>query len=168
TRVLIWGGTDSGNSAESGAARFDPNSNTWTAVSTTNAPPSKVDWTWGWDGAGLYQGGADNRHLYRYTTDAWFDLPDASQKRQGALGGWSGTEFIFWSGRDKGNIQNNGERYHPTTGWSSMTQTGAPSARWAPNRETGWSARIRSGEMLLLGGRSSVGNSFLTNGGVYN
>lgn len=167
TRMLIWGGIDSKKKARAGMASYEPGSNTWAPVSAANAPPARLDWTWGWDGSRLYLGGGNSKQLYRYTPDLWTQLADAEEKRGGAFGGWSGSEFIFWSGLDKDEIQDDGERYHPTSGWGSMAESGAPSARWAPHRETGWSARIRNGELLFLGGRSSVGNSFLTNGAIY-
>ncbi|MEZ4371778.1 MAG: hypothetical protein R3B07_13175 [Polyangiaceae bacterium] len=169
TRVLIWGGLDKSTVKQKGAARYEPSSDTWFAVSTGGDPPEKVDWTWAWTGSLLYLAGGGDKHLYSYSPDSWSDLDDASRKRQGAFGGWSGAEFLFWGGRDGGNVLNSGERYSPSSKWGDMATSGAPSARWAPHRETGWSARIRNGELIFLGGRPSVGASgFETNGAVYN
>lgn len=169
TRVLIWGGLDKGNGKQKGAARYEPATDSWLAVSTANEPKEKVDWTWAWTGSLLYLCGGGDKHLDAYQPDTWSGLDDASRKRQGAFGGWTGAEFVFWGGRDGGNVMNSGERYSTTNHWGDMASSGAPSARWAPHRETGWSARIRSGEIILLGGRPNVGASgFLTDGAAYN
>ncbi|MCB9585763.1 MAG: hypothetical protein H6718_10205 [Polyangiaceae bacterium] len=168
TRALIWGGTDTSGKAEAGVARYEPGSDTWLNVTSSAAPNERLDWTWAWDGAALLLAGGDSKELFRYQPDTWQQLDDASRNRRGAFGGWTGAEFIFWGGRDKGSILNSGERYSEANHWGDMSTTNAPSARWAPHRETGWSARIRNGELIFLGGRSSVGASFLTNGATYN
>ena len=40
--------------------------------------------------------------------------------------------------------------------------------RWAPNRQTGWSAAVKPGVTFLVGGMGSNGSTFFTNGGLFN
>ncbi|MEZ4230252.1 MAG: hypothetical protein R3B89_13830 [Polyangiaceae bacterium] len=168
TRALIWGGVDAGGKEAVGAGRYEPGSDSWLGVTNSSAPKERLDWTWGWDGSGLLLAGGDSKQLFRYQPDSWQKLDDASRNRRGAFGGWTGAEFIFWGGRDKGNVLNSGERYSASNHWGDMATSGAPSVRWAPHRETGWSARVRNGELIFMGGRPSVAAGFETNGATYN
>src|SRR4029078_11737132 len=62
-----------------------------------------------------------------------------------------------------------GKVYDVTTDkWTSINVTGAPSRRWAPSRQSGWSSRLSPGVTLMVGGSSTSSRAFFTDGGIYN
>jgi hypothetical protein len=66
-------------------------------------------------------------------------------------------------------LKMDGKLYEPgSNSWTTMQAVGQPSSRWAPNRQTGWSVRVKSGVTLLLGGMGNSSTTFFTNGGLYN
>ena len=126
---LVWGG---GNNA---GARYNPTSNTWSVISSLNAPPARSGhcavWTGSemivWGGVGTTTGGR-----YNPTTDTWTTMTttNAPAAREDAPAVWSGTEMIVWGGGNRVET-NTGGRYNPATNtWQTMTTTGAPEARY--------------------------------------
>ena len=129
TVYLVWGG---GNNA---GARYNPTTNTWSAMSAVNAPAARTGhcavWTGSemivWGGAGLVTGGR-----YNPITDTWITMTttNAPAAREDAPAVWSGTEMIVWGGGNRVET-NTGGRYNPATNtWQTMTTTGAPEDRY--------------------------------------
>jgi len=60
SKMVVWGGTDSvsGTGLNSGG-RYNPNTNTWAAISTTNAPTDRRDPTAVWTGTEMIVWGGD-------------------------------------------------------------------------------------------------------------
>lgn len=50
---LVWGGISLGNYVNEGAF-YDPRTDTWTAISTTNAPSPRLFFAAGWDSTNLF------------------------------------------------------------------------------------------------------------------
>jgi hypothetical protein len=84
--------------------------------------------------------------------------------------------FVVWGGAQPGLLGlltalGNGQGYEPgSMRWSAMNASGAPSARIASLRHSGWAARIASGRVLLLGGHDDPllgAASVQKNGAVY-
>ena len=48
--MIVWGGND-GIGGENTGGRYNPNTDSWTATSTTNAPSSRVPHTAVWTGS---------------------------------------------------------------------------------------------------------------------
>src|SRR6185503_719223 len=105
----------------------------------------------------------DDGELYRYVaaSDSWAPPSAGPSMRYGAFGAWDSNFFVVWGGRHGNGARStfaDGKRFDLMAGaWLDLATSGAPTARWAPQRETGWSARVSGGRVLFLGGRPAVG-----------
>jgi N-acetylneuraminic acid mutarotase len=133
TEMLIWGGSTNSNIAigntRSDGARYNPVSNTWTLMSSVNAPLPRAlplgVWTgtelivWG----GYLQNGTNSNTGGRYnpTTDTWTTFNTGSYNwSQEATAVWTGSKVIWAGGVSNGGMVNRsgkgGITYDPATG----------------------------------------------------
>ncbi len=124
--MIVWGGAlelspwDLTNSG----ARYDPQSDTWTATNTTGAPAPTARHTAVWTGSEMivWGGCEDNSSCLRSTsgggrydplTDSWMltSLQNAPEGRQLHAVVWTGTEMIVWGGEGENGYRNTGGRY---------------------------------------------------------
>jgi hypothetical protein len=73
--------------------------------------------------------------------------------------------MFAWGGRNETAALNDGKAARNGT-WTAMLQTGAPSPRWAPTRQTGWAFSRGPGDIVFLGG-TDINGTALTVGGRY-
>jgi len=177
-----WGSIDYLNSYHKNGGRYNPSDDSWTSMSTTDAPGglgrASAIWTgtemivWGGmrDANEFYEippGYFNHGGRYNPTTDSWAltDITGAPQGRAFHTAVWTGGEMIVWGGQsgDLGEISfNDGKRYNPANNtWTNMNLTGAPSARY--KHTAVWTGT----EMIVWGGRDSDGNYF-NDGARYN
>jgi hypothetical protein len=176
SRVLFYGGADRFGNPSGALNLYDPVNDRWYAASTNSQPAARIDSTVGWSGSLLLvfggrsgnNGGSQTTYSYDPAQDDWQHVADGPNQRYGALGAWDGTLQPAWGGT--GNVlRPDGKLYDPSSDkWSNMQMAGSPSPRWAPNRQTGWSSRIKPRVSLMLGGFGGLNNAFLTDGGIYN
>jgi len=117
--MIIWGGYN-GTYLNTGAT-YDPATDTWAAISTTNAPSAKngfnpthtAVWTgnkmliWGgWDGSDFHDTGA----AYSPATDTWETITTINAPSGRALHGavWTGNKMLIWGGEDESGYLNTG------------------------------------------------------------
>jgi Galactose oxidase, central domain len=176
SRVLFFGGIDKSGSPLGGTDLYDPVNDVWSTANTNGQPTPRVDPTVGWSGSlllvfgGRFQNNTASQSTYTYdvAANAWDNVADGPSQRSGALGVWDGTFLLTWSGTYLG-LKTDGRLYEPNGDrWSAMQSSGDPDPRSAPNRQTGWSARIKPRVTLMLGGFGGSTNNFLTDGGIYN
>lgn len=158
--MIVWGGFTSwggvGGLSNAGG-RFNPQSNTWAAMSTTNAPSprrfSYVAWTgsemfvWGGNSG---SGGPGDGALYNPTTDSWRTISSVGAPEAGGSGiaVWTGAEVVIWGGI---NFNNNaylsrGARFNPSTNsWALLPQVNA-------SGRDGCAAVWSGQEVLIFGG----------------
>ena len=163
SKWIVWGGL---NAAENGylatGAMFDPVLNTWTPMSTQNAPVARTEFQMVWlgDRMWLYSGAnggstADtaNGYFYNPTTDTWSQISTVNgpgyRARFSAC--WTGTEIIVFGGHNGSVWVNTGARYNPATDtWRSM----------APNpQRTGFGDHCfawTGTEMIIAGGHNTA------------
>jgi hypothetical protein len=174
SEMIVWGGwviTPFGYGFYNTGGRYNPNTDSWTASSTTNAPSERGShtavWTgsemivWGGFGANLFNTGG----RYNPSTNSWIatsttNAPDARDEDTAI---WTGSEMIIWGGTDQNNHPrfNTGGRYNPSAdNWTATSITNAPSARM-------WHTAVWSGSEMIIWGGSGV-NAFLNTGGRYN
>lgn len=164
SRMVVWGGhlTVGGNSPFGDGGRYDPATDTWTPVSTVNAPSARSGHTAIWTGTrmivwgGTGTGGALNDGgIYDPATDTWTPIAAGGPTpRVGHSAVWTGSRMIIWGGwAGTGGNFNTGGVLDPTTGvWATTTVTGAPTGRrdhvavWAENK------------MIVWGGTGNAGN----------
>src|SRR2546422_6477564 len=123
--MIIWGGIDSSRNRLSSGARYNPNINTWTPMTSANAPAGRSGHTAVWTGSEMIVwGGRDadaffsNGSKYNPSTDTWTAISstNAPVARFVHTAVWTGTQMIIWGGDDSGiNALNTGGIYTGNT-----------------------------------------------------
>ena len=143
------------------------NDETWTTISTTNAPAARASHTAVWTGSEMIVwGGYGGTYLntggkYDPITDSWAAIStiNAPAPRGGNTAVWTGSEMIVWGG-DDGFSVNTGGKYNPATDTWTATNTAT-----APIGRIFHTAVWDGSEMIVWGGW----NEFeLRSGGRYN
>src|ERR1044071_8290383 len=174
SEMIVWGGAFSDGSGIhylNTGGRYDPDSDSWTATSTTNAPIPLYKHTAVWTGSemivwGGYDGTPHNTGArYNPNTDSWVATSTvnapAARYRDTAI--WTGTEMIVWGGGNDGANFNTGGKYNPSTDtWVAMSTTNAPTRRY--DHTAVWTGS----EMIVSSGNEDGGPPGLNTGGSYN
>ena len=175
TEMIVWGGLQGIQTSFywNDGGRYDPANNSWSAVTTANAPSARFRHTmvsmgnemiiWGGQN-GDYNAGTllNSGGRYNLAGDNWSTLPIAAAPaaRSGHTAVWTGNEMIVWGGSGGGR---DGARYNPVANsWTSVTTANAPSAR--RNHTAIWTGR----EMIVWGGDNSDSTawSYFPNGPI--
>ena len=110
--MIVWGGYffDGSDHFLNSGGRYNPNTNSWTATSTANAPDGRTTHTAVWTGSDMIvwggQAGPDLGHYFdtggRYdpAADSWTatstaNAPDGRYRHTAV---WTGNEMIVWGG----------------------------------------------------------------------
>jgi len=171
SRMLVWGGWTAGGGGDSGdGASYDPATNTWTALTGTNAPSDRRWHTgiaagarmivWGGETGGGAAIGDGKR--YDFASGVWTNISTtadpAGRARHSSV--WTGTYLLVWGGDDGdgagvfGTARADGGRYDPAADTWAGTAGAALVAR---ARHTAvWSGT----RMLVWGGGASTGTAF--------
>jgi N-acetylneuraminic acid mutarotase len=155
--MIVWGGaigTGYGALTNDGG-RYNPLSNSWTALATNGAPAARMLSPGLWTGSemiiwGGYQAPNDGGR-YNPLSNSWVAVTTngAPSARWYPAAVWTGTEMIVWGGygSPSGPALNDGGRYNPTANaWTPVTAAGAPSARYA------FTGVWAGSEMIIFGG----------------
>jgi N-acetylneuraminic acid mutarotase len=172
SEMIVWGGAGMPPPPRfNTGGRYNPDTDTWTATSTTNAPESRdihtAVWTGGemivWGGNEFPSGATNTGGRYNPSMDSWTatSASNVPSARYSHTVVWTGSEMIIWGGSNGANYLNTGGRYDP--GMDSWTATNnlAPSARY------GHTAVWTGAEMIVWGGSDTRSPDFDT-GGRYN
>ncbi|MFV0542425.1 MAG: Kelch repeat-containing protein [Marinicella pacifica] len=160
--MIVWGGQyyDDGTIYLDSGGRYDPLTDSWLSISTSNAPTARGGHTAIWSGSEMIVwGGYDGDDLnsggrYNPDTDSWqaTSTINAPSKRDEHTAVWTGSEMIVWGGLNHNDdysydYTNSGGRYNPATdSWQVVTSTNAPSARYG--HTVIWTGH----EMIIWGG----------------
>jgi N-acetylneuraminic acid mutarotase len=144
-RMLVWGGYNVPFQAAvdlNSGGSYDPAGDTWTALSTTDAPAARSNHTAIWTGTKMiiYGGGRPNSPLnsggiYNPAGDSWTETSQvgAPSPRVDNTNVWTGARMMIWGGKTAGFpsvLLNTGGTYDPATNsWSMTSPNGAPLAR---------------------------------------
>jgi N-acetylneuraminic acid mutarotase len=101
--MIVWGGLGPPNFLNTGG-RYNPNTDTWTATSTTGAPTVRYIHTAVWTGTEMIiWGGGGNLIVntggrYNPATDGWTatSTTNAPTGRDSHTAVWTGSEMIVW------------------------------------------------------------------------
>jgi hypothetical protein len=144
SEMIVWGGIGAGPGGTewfNTGGRYDPDSDSWTATNTADAPFGREFHTAVWaDSEMIVWGGLDSNlnHTntggrYNPSTDSWTatSRTDAPAPREDHRAVWTDSEMIVWGGLDDIiGYSNTGGRYNPNTdSWIATSITGAPSVR---------------------------------------
>lgn len=161
--MIIWGGWAGAGTYFNTGGRYNPDTDSWVATSTTNAPTARYQhtavWTTSemiaWGGcsdAPCFNGGFNTGGRYSPDTDSWVatSTTNAPTYRDGHTAIWTNSEMIVWGGVDCNpncSYFNTGGRYNPDTdSWVATSTTNAPTGRG------GHTAVWTSSEMIVWGG----------------
>ena len=178
--MIVWGGFNATTQLDTNTgSRYDPATDSWTAMSTTNAPEARDTHTAVWTGTRMVVWGGGNEVFvpkntggrYDPTTNSWVatTTSGAPAARESHTAVWTGSRMVVWGGYNSSfNDLNTGARYDPATdSWTSTTTTGAPVARdahtavWTGSRMVVWGGEDDVPSGLNSGGRyDPVGNSW--------
>jgi len=177
TEILVYGGNYT--TAVNNGFRYNPGTNVWTAIPTTNQPAARSDFAMHlvnnrlviWGGLTidrttlLNTGGMLNLTTNTWTTMSIVNAPSARYNFTSV--GTSLNTMIVWGGWTSLLLRapsGNGAVFNPVTNsWVAMSITGAPEARHLHTAV--WSGT----EMIVYGGGTGIGGSaYLNTGGKYN
>jgi len=147
SKLFIWGGQNPQGALDDGAL-YDPKTDTWTMLPTTNAPSARVDAVaiaMKNDKVLVWGGGPDNNNmglntgkLYDLITSAWLDVAVAPIGRRNPIAIWTGSKVLLWGGTSGGAAIAGGAMYEPITNkWSVITNANATSSRTG----VGWAGK---------------------------
>src|SRR5438046_218202 len=108
--MIVWGGVDFTTYLNTGG-RYNPDANTWTAISITNAPTPRSSHSAIWTGSEMivWGGGSASGGRYDPTTDTWTS-PSVPGGRDGHSAVWTGSEMIVWGGSEGTNNLDTGAK----------------------------------------------------------
>ena len=168
SEMIVWGGANDTTVFDTGG-RYNPNTDSWTATSTTNAPEGRVYYTAVWTGSEMIVwGGTDDATVfdtggrYNLNTNSWTatSTTNAPTARFLHTAVWTGSEMIVWGSGVNGNVFNTGGKYNPSTdSWATTSTTNAPDARsnhtavWTGSQMIIWGGINNSSQLLATGGR---------------
>jgi N-acetylneuraminic acid mutarotase len=154
--MIVWGGeTDIDPFYLNNGGRYDPGTDNWTPLSTTNAPSGRYNHTVVWTGSEMIVWGGfssygllDSGGRYNPGTDTSTatSITNAPSARFSHTAVWTGSEMIIWGG-DTVGTGNTAAQYNPSADtWTTISTVDAP-----PNRE-GHTAVWTGSEMIIWGG----------------
>jgi N-acetylneuraminic acid mutarotase len=180
TEMIVWGGRDrfEAESHFDDGARYDPATDTWTAMSARNAPTGRsqmaVVWTGEemlvWGGYGDKATAWDTGGRYTPKTDTWraMSAVNAPEARVEPVYVWTGTELLVWGGitPDLKRSFRSGARYDPRMDrWTPMKSVDTAPAVWGS--QAVWTGT----EMIVWGGSHRNGddeiNQVIRTGAAY-
>jgi hypothetical protein len=155
SKLLVWGGGVDGQPFVIGdGAAYDPASDSWSPLSTVNAPSPREGHVAVWTGSKMVVwGGADlsamspQGAVYDPAADTWTPMSTAGQPTPRVLHSmvWTGKKVVVWGGLAGPTPLSSGGLYDPETNtWAALPQAGAPSQRfgqsgvWAYDRLIVW------------------------------
>lgn len=170
SQAAFWGGWGTASTWLSGAERIDMTTNAWQA--TTGDPGALDSPAWAFTGQYLLVFGGrlngttklNGAGSYDLSSNSWTAVTAVTgtavvSARWGAFGVWDGSAFTVWGGRDETSAKNDGQT-NSAGHWTLIPYLSgaAPSARWAPYRQTGWAFARTTGDLLIIGGQDINGN----------
>jgi N-acetylneuraminic acid mutarotase len=169
--VIIWGGFNNAGQTIyfNSGARYDPVDDTWTNLSSVNAPAGRYLHTAVWTGDRMIVWGGSNDHStfndggrYDVEHDSWTPTSTggAPAARTDHTAIWTGSAMVVWGGYGE-SLLNSGGAYDPAIdSWSETPVTGSPAPRWGHHAIwTGIDMIIWGGQdptVALTGGRYHV------------
>ena len=127
--MIVWGGYNGANATNglNSGGRYNPTTDTWTAVATSGAPAARFDPTAVWTGSemivwGGYDGTREFNDGGRYNpaTDTWAALPTNAAPPLSISLTITNTVLLSWSFPAVGHsVEQNSD--FSTTNWSSLT-----------------------------------------------
>jgi hypothetical protein len=171
-QVTVWGGWTRTGVVLDKAFRYSVAGNTW-ALASGDLLGKREHAGWASNGSQLFASGGRSSTglllasgaMYELGSNTWTALPALPSARFGLFGAHDGSQFWVWGGRDDQQALGNGMLLGATD-WTPTTSQGEPSARWALQRQSGWTCTLNDGRLALSGGHDFA-DVPQRDGGVY-
>ena len=160
---ILWGGQAAGNLPVKTGARYRPDLDLWSTVTTLDAPVERSGHSAVWTGQEMIVWGGVNRGIYlnggaRYTPtpQGWVTVNTAGapSARTGHAAAWTGRYMVIFGGRNNAGMQADGGLYDPSgNGWSALPLNGAP-----PGARMGATMIWTGNALIVWGGFSNTGH----------
>lgn len=157
TLMILWGGEDiyTGHDPITGG-RYDPVTDTWQPMTTSNAPDGRYGHSAVWTGSRMIIWGGDADRYRDYGTGGIYDpiqdkwestsTLNAPTSRLNHAAVWTGQLMLVWGGRGWNGFPSQGGRFDPATNiWTPISETNAPSPRESL-------ASVWTGDLMLIWG----------------
>ena len=168
SEIIVWGGHVGAFAETDTGGRYDPVTDTWSAMSREGVP-ARSGHTAIMAGNEMFVWGGNTNTGFRYDpgTDTWMAMStiNAPSSRRLNVAIWTGTEMLVWGGASPADqALDTGGRYDPMTDtWNPMSTENAPSPR------VGMAYAWTGAELIVWGGvDSTVAGTTLTDGARYN
>ena len=148
SKLIIWGGRISGVELNTGYI-YNPTTNSWTAMSTVNAPAPRSDYSYLWNGTNFIVWGGKNGAallnsgaMYNPSNDTWTPISsiNAPSNRWANAIVWHNNKLLIWGGKNDftnstTGILTDGAMYDPGNGsWTSISSANAPEYLYVKDR----------------------------------
>lgn len=134
SQMLVWGGcgVNSGCVAMNNGGMYDPILNSWSTMTTTNAPAARYSPQTAWTGKYMIawsgSGSIDTGGLFDPVANAWTTMTTTSGRAH-SNGVWTGSKMMVFGGELPAEV-NTIAIYDPVANqWTESTSAGAPSPR---------------------------------------
>ena len=108
--MIVWGGEAENHVRVNTGGKYNPNTDSWTATSITNAPAARFAHTAVWTGSEMIVWGGvgvgaiklNTGGIYNPNTGSWTatSITNAPAARDVHTAVWAGSEMIVWGGND--------------------------------------------------------------------
>jgi N-acetylneuraminic acid mutarotase len=171
--VVFFGGTDESGGLVEGLDVYDTEQDEWRSDGF-DGPTRRQDAAWAdgdrtfWISGGRLSSGnpTDELSYYSYTSEEWTTANATPlSARWGGFGAFVAGQYYAWGGRDVDGLFDDGVRFQ-VGDWSELARDGAPAARYASHRESGWAWAIDDSSLALVGGLDAP-SGYLRDGAIY-
>ncbi len=166
TEMIVWGGWQLGSPYFNDGSRYNPVSNSWTALPAAGAPSARRGHTAVWTGSEMIVWGGSNDTpalgdgaRYNPVTNAWsvVNPSNAPSARGFHTAVWTGSEMIIWGGAGTGANLNDGARFNPSANgnaglWTSLASATGP----VPSVRASHTAVWTGTDMIIWGGADAA------------
>ena len=107
----FWGGAISGSTVTNSGAKYNPSTDQWTTISTTNAPSGRTRHVAGWTGSKMIviggtssaggSGTSTDGGMYDPSSDTWTSIPSSNYPSTRMNGVWLGDRMLIRGGDGK-------------------------------------------------------------------
>jgi len=178
--LVVFFGGHTGAGPLGGLDSYDPVMDVWEA-GMLGSPPAVADpavasgtatvWTYG--GRTALNTGVSGSTYYSMSSNRWVDADSRTPGRWGSFSAFASSgAFFVWGGRNLNDLFDDGAGYDVglLSNWESMSSFGAPSARFATDRESGWAfvmdPATTNESIVIIAGLDAPG-SYLADGAIY-
>ena len=162
SEMVIWGGADANGSSNTGA-RYNPDTNLWSPISTIGRPSARSNHVTVWTGTEMIVWSHSvplSGAKYRPSTNSWAPMSSigAPPNYGGAHAIWTGAEMIVWGGRNDPPGSQASQKIQLGGRYNALTDTWTPTSVNHPAKRREVHTATWTGTEMVIWGGGSVGS----------